>query len=350
MKYVNVIEDRYGNKRYRFRRGDLKVMLPGEPGSKEFDAAYKACLNPKADTPPPEPKQKQTKGGPGSFDALIALYYGTAGYKELAQVTKNGYRAWLERFREEKGHLIVKAFERRHATAMLDELSGKPGAQKSMRRMLNILLNLAVEHQWITGNCLAGVRRSRVKRESFWKSWEDETIEQYEARWPTGSRERLALYLYLFTGQRRSDVVGWGRQHIKGRFLIHATSKSNETTRLEIPIHPKLKTELDQIPKTQLTLLQTQYGEPFTANGLGNWLRASVREAGITVQASAHGLRKACCRRLAEAGATPHEIMAITGHKNLAEVTIYTKAANQKLMAEEAISKLDKVTNKVTNT
>jgi integrase/recombinase XerD len=39
-----------------------------------------------------------------------------------------------------------------------------------------------------------------------------------------------------------------------------------------------------------------------------------------------HRLSKATATALAEAGATPHEIMAITGHQTLEEVERYTKA------------------------
>ena len=55
---------------------------------------------------------------------------------------------------------------------------------------------------------------------------------------------------------------------------------------------------------------------------------------------SAHGLRKACARRLAESGATPHEIMSITGHKTLAEVQRYTEAAVREGLADSAMEKL----------
>jgi integrase len=51
-------------------------------------------------------------------------------------------------------------------------------------------------------------------------------------------------------------------------------------------------------------------------------------------------LRKAAARRLAEAGCTEHEIAAITGHASLAEVQRYTKGANQKRLAEAAMSKV----------
>lgn len=43
------------------------------------------------------------------------------------------------------------------------------------------------------------------------------------------------------------------------------------------------------------------------------------------------------CRRLAEAGCTSQQIMAITGHKNLAEVELYTGDVRRDLLAQEAI-------------
>jgi len=55
---------------------------------------------------------------------------------------------------------------------------------------------------------------------------------------------------------------------------------------------------------------------------------------------SAHGLRKAAARRLAEAGCTEHEIAAITGHASLREVQRYTKAADQKRLAAAAMQKV----------
>jgi hypothetical protein len=43
---------------------------------------------------------------------------------------------------------------------------------------------------------------------------------------------------------------------------------------------------------------------------------------------------------LAEAGCTPHQIAAITGHATLAMVQKYSKAAEQKRLATEAMAKL----------
>ncbi|MFN3823224.1 MAG: hypothetical protein ACK4RN_04525 [Pseudorhodobacter sp.] len=43
---------------------------------------------------------------------------------------------------------------------------------------------------------------------------------------------------------------------------------------------------------------------------------------------------------MAEAKATPHEIMAVTGHKTLAEVERYTASALREEMADSAFAKL----------
>jgi integrase/recombinase XerD len=53
-----------------------------------------------------------------------------------------------------------------------------------------------------------------------------------------------------------------------------------------------------------------------------------------------HGLRKGACMRLAHAGCTAPEIMAVSGHTTLAEAQKYITAVEQDRMAEAAIAKL----------
>src|SRR5262249_46315448 len=74
-----------------------------------------------------------------------------------------------------------------------------------------------------------------------------------------------------------------------------------------------------------MTFLVTELGKPFTGVGFSNWFRRRCDMANLH-HCSAHGLRKAAARRLAEAGCTPHEIAAITGHASLREVERYTRA------------------------
>ena len=164
-------------------------------------------------------------------------------------------------------------------------------------------------------------------------TWTEGEIEQFERHHPAGTRARLALALLLCTAQRTGDVVRMGRQHIRDGAIAVRQNKTGAT--LLIPIAEQLRKEL---PATTLTFLVTEWGKPFTPGGFGNWFRQRCREAGLP-HCSAHGLRKAACRRLAEAGCSAHEIAAISGHASLREVERYTKAADQIRLARRVMKR-----------
>jgi integrase len=106
---------------------------------------------------------------------------------------------------------------------------------------------------------------------------------------------------------------------------------------LSIPVHPELQKVIDATPNNHLTFIVTEYGKPFTKAGFGGWMRDRCNEAGLP-QCSSHGLRKACSRRLAEAGCSTNVIAAVTGHRDLRMVAEYTKAADQTKMARAGVA------------
>lgn len=329
MKYVKAYEDRHGRMRFYYRRpGFPSIALPGKPGSREFAEAYEV-----AEKNAPR-KIGEDRVEPGTFNALIAEYYETSKYGDLADITKRTYRNVLERFREGFGDMPVKSMTPKR----LDEfLENTPKNVETVRKVLRLILKLAVRRHLIKLNPMTELRMERKAKKGF-HTWSEAEIAAYEAKWPSGSRERLALALLLHTAQRRADVVVFGRQHTKNGPFEFEQQKTGKW--LVIPVHPRLKAELDRVPANQLTYLQTQYGQPFSPAGFTNWFVASAKAAGVD-GCTPHGLRKAACRRLAEARCTPHEIMAISGHKNLAEVTLYTQAADQARLAKDAMQKAE---------
>lgn len=335
LKYVKAYTDRHGTRRHYYRRpGCASVPIPGEPGSKAFMEAYHAAAE------GAEPRTIGERKWPDkSFGALVSRYLATPAYTGLSEITRRTYRNDMERFRAKYGDFSVAAMELRHITAILDTLGGK--SEKSLRRILSILLKYAHAIGWRRDNPMQGLRRKRQAYKGF-RAWEPEDIAVFEERWPTGSRERLALYLLLCTIQRRGDAVDIGRQHLKDG-KIKVTQKKTGTT-LWLPLHPKLKAELALVPRTQLTFIETQYGAPFKPASFTNWFSEKAQEAGCPKGCTPHGLRKAGLAFMAEAGATPKELMAWSGHKNLAEVTLYTEAADQRRLAEQALAKLEKRT------
>ena len=147
----------------------------------------------------------------------------------------------------------------------------------------------------------------------------------------TASRTRFATG----TGCRREDVVRLGPQHIKNERLRYTQAKNEHRNPIDIdiPVHSDLAKAIAASSSGHMTFLATPYGKPYTAAGFGNKFRQWC-EADLP-QCSSHGLRKATATRLAERGASAHEIMAVTGHRSLSEVERYTKEANKPKLATQ---------------
>jgi integrase len=167
------------------------------------------------------------------------------------------------------------------------------------------------------------IRLLKVKSEGLHR-WTESEIEQFERTHPIGSRERLAFALLLYSGQRRSDVVRMGRQHVQDGMLRVRQDKTG--TELVIPVSAELAEAIAAAAGGNLTFLTTHLGRPFSSQGFSYWFGRACDAAGLPPHCTAHGLRKSAARRLAEAGCTEHEIAAITGHASLHEVQRYTRA------------------------
>jgi integrase len=106
---------------------------------------------------------------------------------------------------------------------------------------------------------------------------------------------------------------------------------------LQCPLHVELARVIAATPTIGvMNYIIGKGGKPLKSETLGSYMRAWCDEAGLP-EVSAHGLRKAVCRRMAEAGATVHQIAAITGHRDLKEIQIYTQAVDQARLAHQSV-------------
>jgi len=129
-----------------------------------------------------------------------------------------------------------------------------------------------------------------------------------------------------------------GRQHIHNGALSVIQQKT--ATPLRVPLHPALLAVLEATPNNHLTFLVTRSGQPYSGNDFSEQFRAWCDEARLPKECTGHGLRKAACRRLAEAGCSASEIMSISGHRTLKEVERYTREAEQERMARNAMARI----------
>ena len=149
----------------------------------------------------------------------------------------------------------------------------------------------------------------------------------------------------LETVSRRGEVVRLGPQHVytgpdgERRIRIARIHGSDD---VDIPVTPELKAAIDAMPRSHLTFIVTAYGKPRSQVRARKRLRQmGDARPGLPARCRLHGLKKAGMRRLADDQNTTHELMAISGHKTLAEVERYTRGANKRKLADRGHGEAD---------
>lgn len=318
---------------YYFRReGWPFVRLPGEPGSPVFMDAYRRAFK-------HEPLSVGASRAPaGSINALAIEFYKTSRFTELSRQSQDTYRRLLDAFRAKHGDKPVAGLQAHHIYRILDGMSATPAQANALRNVLRQLLQFGFERGWRGDNPVRDVRKLQYKKAPY-PTWTEEHIAAYEARWPIGSTARLALGLLIYTGQRRGDMLALGPKHVRDGHIELVQMKT--ARRLAIPLHPELAEIIAASKVGEDVFLLSELGRPFAsgdsfANRFAKWCVAAGLPAGL----SPHGLRKSAARRLAEAGCSANKIAAITGHATLGEVSRYTAAADQRILAGEAVRHL----------
>ena len=337
LRYVNGFANRKRKSqrvRYYFRRRGIKAIpLPGLPGSEEFMAAYAAAL---ASIPNQRLEIAANRTLPGTINALVVTYYKSDEWYALAADTQKTRRPIIERFRAQHGDKRVALLQREHILKMLATI-GKPSAKRHWLKAIRGLMRAAVPTMR-KDDPTGGIPGSKLPKSKGHHTWTDDEITRYRAYWPLGSQQRLVMEFALETASRRGEVVRLGPQHVKdGRIRIERTHGSEDVDML---MSPHLQAACDAMPKAHLTYIVNAYGRPRSKYGLGNDFAKWATEAGLPANCRLHGLKKGGMRRLAEAGGTAHELMAISGHKTLSEVQRYTKDADRKKLADSGIAKL----------
>lgn len=333
-KYVQGWVDDAGRAHHYFRRrGFPRVRLPGLPWSPQFMAAYEQAMS----GTPALVGAKRTK--PGSLHAAIAGYFTSLEFRSLAAGTQKVRRHILLRFDAAHGDKPIALLP---PEFIAHELRGmKPFAARNWLKAIRHLMQFCVTEKLAPSDPTRDIKLPHAKSDGF-HTWTEEEIAQFEAHHAIGSQARLALALLLYTGQRPGDVRQMGSQHVRDG-VVHVRQQKTGAT-LAIPVHSELRAVLDATPAENLTFLVSPRGRTYSANGFSSWFRKQCAAAGLPRHCTAHGLRKAACRRLAEAGCSANEIAAISGHRTLKEVERYTRAVDRAKLARNAMARTNNET------
>jgi integrase len=279
--------------------------------------------------------------------ALVAYYAHTDWTENLGAVSRTKRRQILEKLRAEFGIAPLAALQREHIQALLNRL--KPNAQKNWTKALRGFLKFCVTAGLIKADPTQGVTKARAERTEGFVAWTEENLELYRARWPLGTRQRLAVELMVNLGLRRSDACRIGPADIRGGYLVDfVPQKTARTTgmKLTLPVRPELAAAIAamKVVSTKTFMVgeaRGRVGQPFkTGESFGAWMRAQCDAAGLP-DCTSHGLRKLAAIRLALAGCTVPELCKVFGWSSPAMAQVYVDQADQMRMANQAFSRLD---------
>ena len=223
--------------------------------------------------------------------------------------------------REEFGDLQVKQMSRAFVFEYRDRLARDHGLRTAAYRIvvLRRLLYQAINYGFRKDNPAEKPElRQNKPRDRVWME-DDEAkflaaCEGAEDR-PARPYIRLAYYLAVYTVQRQTDILAFGRSAYDGKKMALKQSKTGKL--LWVPCHERLREILEQRLKEmspdQSTFLATRSGGAMDEDYLRHEWRAVTLAAGLD-GLQFRDLRRTAMVRMAEAEANPVQISAVSGH------------------------------------
>lgn len=278
---------------------------------------------------------KVSKLAPDTIGALTIAFRQSSEWHGYAEATRRSYSVYLkdiERLQDQP----VASITRRSLMDMRDAIAVKRGngASTGFLRVVSSLFTWAVEREWIAHSPAFRVKFLPGGHLTAW-TWQQ--AEFAMANLPEPYRRLVVLATY--TGQRRGDLITLPWSAISQNQIRLTQQKTNVF--LVLPIHPALRLELDEWRRTTSStiILTSHHGIPWQPENLSHMLPIALKRIGLP-PLGVHGLRKLAATRLAEAGASMHEIASVTGHKTLSMIQLYTASVDQERMASAAIARL----------
>lgn len=323
---------RHGAVCWYVRKGKgARVRLKGEYGTPEFWTAYREALEGRA-------APTRATASPHTLEWALDRYRASSAWARLSPATRRQRENIFKAIIAQAGGARLADIDRASIIASRERRAATPHAANVYLKSMRAFYGWACgDGALVEDDPTKGVSLLKGQNDDIgFHTWTEEEMARFEARWPIGTRERLAFDLLLYTGLRRGDASRVGRQHVRDGMISIRAEKTGEE--LFIPILPPLATSIAAAPTGDLAFITGSDGKPFVKESFGNWFRDVCRAAGCP--GSAHGLRKAGAVRAAEAGASNRELMALYGWTTGKMADVYTRAADKKRLARSAAERL----------
>lgn len=280
------------------------IALPRDPTSPEFWSAIREAqgvyeLAPVA----------------GTVSALIDAYIAAwpTLQRPLSAGTQEQYKRYLEPARQAWGHLDPHGLRPRHVDALIRSIGvDRPGAANNTLDALRAMFRWALGPvELVAHDPTQGVRH--FPKGAGHAPWTEEQLE-FAAATFTGPLRRL-FFLAAYTGQRISDVIRLGPQHVEDGCIRLQQKKSG--ARPWCPIFPELEAEMATWPRRPGPFLLQESGRraghPFTTNSAWKLFDRERAKHPVLEGAVLHGLRANAVIRLRRGGYAHGQIADMVG-------------------------------------
>lgn len=319
---------RHGKRVWYVRVGKgARTRIEGAYGSPEFKAAYEAAV---AGEPATSAK---TRCKAGSLRWLVERYRDSSAWPGLSQATRKQRDNIIRHVLETAGDVPFAEIDRKTIVAGRERRKATPAMARHFVETMRGLFRWAVDAEIVNEDPTRDVKVTKPRTEGH-HTWTDEEVARFEAKWPLGTRERLAFDILLYTGLRRGDAAILGRQHVRDGVITIRTEKSQGVVTIVLPLLPPLAASIAATKTGDLTFIAGADGKGLTKESFGNWYRDACVAA--RVPGRAHGLRKAGATRAANAGASESQLEAIFGWRGGGMASLYTRKADRQRLAKDA--------------
>ncbi|KQS85264.1 hypothetical protein ASG32_18605 [Methylobacterium sp. Leaf361] len=302
-------------------RAGSRIRLPNDPQTPEFWIAVRQAQGMDAAT------------GTGTVNALIDAYETSPAFLDpeiLSDGTRALYRRMLRIARTAWGELPAAKLRPVHVQAVMDGFAKSKGKANTFLGTMRALSGWARARGQLDDSLTEGVKPYPVT--GGHKPWT--TAQIASALDELSGTIRRGVFLYLYTGQRGSDVVRLGWTDVdEGGFTIRQRKTGREVW---CPIVPELAAEMADWERRPGPFLLQPNGRPYSRKRFSIHF-AEAREnipalAGVTL----HGLRCTAVVRLRRLGLSVGQIGDISG-MSLAMIERYCRFADKKASGKAAL-------------
>lgn len=272
----------------------------------------------------------------GTISYVIALYKKSDTWLTLSPKTQRGYQQALDRIETWAGDRPARTVTRKAIKTWQRALEEKaPAMAAATLRVLRIVLGVAMDEGYRDDNPALKLGLHTAGGDS--EPWSAEDIEAFcETAIRMGYRSMaLAVRCGECLGQREGDTLRFARAQFDVKRNLFAITQSKTRTRrkprkpgtrLEIPVLPELRSEIEASPiASPVLIVHEGTGRPYKEDHFRH-LFAEIREkAGLPKDRKFMHLRHTCATRLGEAGCSDDLIRSVTGHKDRGVVSRYVK-------------------------